>query len=260
LQSLNEELTTVNSELECRIEQLSSANDDIKNLLDNTEIATIFLDKDLSIKRFTPRATEIINLIPTDVGRPINHIVSNLQYDRLMDDARKVLKTLESKTIEVVDRSGRWYVVRIIPYRTVSNIIDGVVITFLNIHNQKKAESELIKLEHEFKTIKKMATKLIDLHPYPTLLLDKEFKVILENTCFVKQLNFNQGSLIAQNLFKSTLKFDRTLLKNFLDEFLRGNEIAGEKEFEVNEMSCNVNVHKVLDSIFYIIFKPTAAQ
>ena len=137
LQSLNEELTTVNTELENRIEQLSSANDDIKNLLDNTDIATIFLDKSLRIKRFTPKATEIINLISSDVGRPVSDIVSNISYETLIDDARSVLKTLIPISTEGVDKNGLWYVIRIIPYRTVANVIDGVVITFLNIHSHK---------------------------------------------------------------------------------------------------------------------------
>lgn len=143
LQSLNEELSTVNSELEIRIEQLSTTNDDIKNLLDSTDIAAIFLDKNLCIKRFTPKSSEIINLIASDVGRPISHIVSNLKYEKLVDDSRKVLKTLEPITTETIDKNGLWYDVRIIPYRTITNYIDGVVITFIDIHAQKQAEDGL---------------------------------------------------------------------------------------------------------------------
>jgi two-component system CheB/CheR fusion protein len=149
LQSLNEELSTVNTELENRIDQLSRTNDDIKNLLDNTEIATIFLDKNLCIKRFTPKATELINLIPTDVGRPISHIVSNLRYETLVEDSRTVLKKLESITTVRLDKSDRWYLIRIIPYRTITNAIDGVVITFLDIDAQKQAEEQLKHLEKE---------------------------------------------------------------------------------------------------------------
>lgn len=254
LQSLNEELTTVNSELESRIEQLSSANDDIKNLLDNTEIATIFLDKDLCIKRFTPRATDIINLIPTDVGRPINHIVSNLQYDKLMDDARRVLKTLESKTIEVMDKSGRWYVIRIIPYRTVNNIIDGVVITFLNIHNQKKAENELVKIENDFKVAKEIANQLINTLPYPALLLDKQFKVLIDNNCFVELFHLNGESVVGQNFFKLKLKFDKNKVKQILEEFLLKGDTHHEIKFEINDGISKVKVQKVFDSVLFVLF------
>ncbi|HHF7374131.1 CheR family methyltransferase [Legionella bozemanae] len=256
LQSLNEELTTVNSELESRIEQLSSANDDIKNLLDNTEIATIFLDKDLCIKRFTPRATDIINLIPTDVGRPINHIVSNLQYDKLTDDARKVLKTLESKTIEVVDKSGRWYVIRIIPYRTVNNIIDGIVITFLNIHNQKKAENELIKIEDELKASKAIEVQLINILPYPVLLLDKHFKVFLANNRFNERFLEHNESIIGQNIFKLKLKFDRNKLNHFLEKFLSKQDLHCEGELELsNTAVCQITVQKISGSLLLIQFK-----
>ena len=255
LQSLNEELTTVNSELESRIEQLSSANDDIKNLLDNTEIATIFLDKDLCIKRFTPRATDIVNLIPTDVGRPINHIVSNLQYDKLLDDARKVLKTLESKTTEVMDKSGRWYVVRIIPYRTVNNIIDGVVITFLNIHNQKKAENELIRIGHEFKAAQEIASQLINTLPYPALLIDKHYKVLLENNCFSELYTHNVDKLTTHNLFKSALRFDKNKLKQFIDDFFSKENAPSEIELDINEKNCKIKIQRVLDSVLFILFK-----
>lgn len=259
LQSLNEELTTVNSELESRIEQLSSANDDIKNLLDNTEIATIFLDKDLCIKRFTPRATEIVNLIPTDVGRPLNHIVSNLQYDKLMEDSRKVLKTLESKTIEVIDKSGRWYVVRIIPYRTVNNIIDGVVITFLNIHNQKKAESELEKIANDYKVIKEIESQLVNVIPDPTLIIDKQFKYILANNCFMDVFNDNKLILTAHNIFSAKLKMNCNKLKPFLEEFVKETDNHCEGDFELNQDTFyKVTVQKISNSVLLLFFKKGA--
>lgn len=256
LQSLNEELTTVNSELENRIEQLSSANDDIKNLLDNTEIATIFLDRDLCIKRFTPRATEIMNLIPTDVGRPLNHIVSTLQYDKLIEDSRRVLKTLESKTIEVMDKSGRWYVVRIIPYRTVNNIIDGVVITFLNIHNQKKAENELEKINNDYKSIKEIESQLINVIPYPTLIIDKQFKYILANNCFMNVFNENELNLTAQNIFSAKLKMNCNKLKPFLEDFLKSTDNHCEGDFKFNqETSFKVTIQKISNSVLMLFLK-----
>ena len=139
LQSLNEELVTVNSELQAKIDQLSRTENDMRNLLDSTNIGTIFLDNDLRIKRFTPEATKVVNLIPADVGRPISDIVSNLRYENLLQDARAVLDTLSFKEAQVQSKDGTWYVMRIMPYRTFDNVIDGVVITFTNIDAMRRS-------------------------------------------------------------------------------------------------------------------------
>ena len=132
LQSVNEELATVNAELLTRITDLSRSNNDMNNLLAGTGIGTVFVDHDLRILRFTPAASRIINLIPGDVGRPLSHVVSNLVgYDRLMEDARKVLDTLVPVEVEVRASDGEWYTLRILPYRTLENVVEGVVITFV---------------------------------------------------------------------------------------------------------------------------------
>ena len=137
LQSLNEELITINSELQNKNEELSVTNNDMKNLLDSIDIPTVFLDKNLCIKRFTVHATKLINLIGTDIGRPLEHMATKLKYDRLIEDTKQVLNTLELKEIEVQSIEGIWYLMRILPYRTINNVIDGVVITFLNINESK---------------------------------------------------------------------------------------------------------------------------
>jgi two-component system CheB/CheR fusion protein len=141
-QSLNEELVTVNSELQSKIEELTTANNDMKNLLDSIEIPTIFLDLDLHIKRFTSHATSVINLIHTDIGRPIADIVTKLEYGDLTEDARAVLKDLVFREKEVQSKDGCFYTVRIAPYRTIENVIDGVVITFVDITQAKNLETE----------------------------------------------------------------------------------------------------------------------
>jgi two-component system CheB/CheR fusion protein len=133
MQSLNEELQTVNAELQGKLEELSRANDDMKNLLNGTDIATVFLDAELRIKRFTDQVESVIPLIPSDVGRPIGDLASSLHYERLVDDARDVLRTLVFKETETQSDDGRWYLVRILPYRTTDNVIDGVVITIIDI-------------------------------------------------------------------------------------------------------------------------------
>ncbi len=144
LQSVNEELMTVNAELQSKIDELSQASNDMTNLLSSTQIATIFLDNTLRIKRFTPAMKKVINLIETDVGRPISDIVSKIDYPNFVADVDAVLSTLASREKEVRDMSGQWYVARIMPYRTVDNIIEGVVITFIDITRRKTAEERTL--------------------------------------------------------------------------------------------------------------------
>jgi two-component system CheB/CheR fusion protein len=143
MQSLNEELQTLNAELQAKVDELSRASNDMKNLLDSTDIATLFLDKDLNVQRFTPQATRIIKLIPADVGRPITDLVSDLNYPKLADDVREVLRTLASAEKPIGARDGRWFTVRIMPYRTLDDRIDGVVITFANITAAMTLEAKL---------------------------------------------------------------------------------------------------------------------
>jgi two-component system CheB/CheR fusion protein len=143
MQSLNEELHTVNQELQSKVSDLSQANNDMKNLLNSTDIATLFLDEDLNIRRFTDRTTSIIKLKAGDIGRPITDIVTTLHYQELADDARKVLRSLifSEKNIGTVE-GDCWFNVRIMPYRTLENRIDGLVITFSDITASKRYEHE----------------------------------------------------------------------------------------------------------------------
>ncbi|WP_084813679.1 chemotaxis protein CheB [Desulfogranum japonicum] len=150
MQSINEELTTVNTELQTKVADLSRVNNDMNNLLAGTGIATVFVDHDLHILRFTPAATEIIHLIPSDIGRPVSHIVSNLvEYDQLVSDVTTVLVTLIAREIDVNTRAGKWYTLRIQPYRTLENVIEGAVITFIDISEAKKIK----KMLHQTNTL-----------------------------------------------------------------------------------------------------------
>lgn len=139
MQSLNEELQTVNAELQAKVDELSLAGDDMKNLLDSTDIATLFLDPDLNVRRFTPAVTSIFRLIPADAGRPITDLVSQLNYAGLADDVRRVLRRQVSleRTVEALD--GRWFTVRIMPYRTLDDRTDGVVITFASVTGTRRS-------------------------------------------------------------------------------------------------------------------------
>ncbi len=146
LQSLNEELNTVNVELETKVEQLSQSRDDMQNLLDGIDIATIFLDRSLNIRRYTRPATSLINLLQSDIGRPISDLSLNLNYEGLVPDLREVLHSLISKEVEVTARDGTWCLMRITPYRTKEKAIDGLVITFVDIAKLKESHHQGIKI------------------------------------------------------------------------------------------------------------------
>ncbi|KQV79747.1 chemotaxis protein CheB [Massilia sp. Root351] len=143
MQSLNEELYTVNAELQSKVDDLSLVNSDMKNLLNSTDIATIFLDNLLHIRRFTTQAAQVYKLIAGDVQRPLSDISSDLIYPELEQDAEQVLRTLVFSEKQIPTRNGRWFTVRIMPYRTVDNVIDGLVLTFINITDAKQLESKL---------------------------------------------------------------------------------------------------------------------
>ncbi|SEH06109.1 chemotaxis protein CheB [Candidatus Venteria ishoeyi] len=149
LQSVNEELATVNTELESKVVDLSQANNDMNNLLAGTCIGTIFVDTRLRILRFTPTATQIINLIPSDIGRPMGHITSSLMnYTSLVTDAQMVLDSLVFQTQEVQTNEGKWFTMSIQPYRTLDNVIEGVVVTFVDITQAKQAK-DILHLNEE---------------------------------------------------------------------------------------------------------------
>jgi two-component system CheB/CheR fusion protein len=133
VQSMNEELSTLNDELQAKVNELSRTGNDMKNLLDSTEIAVVFLDEALNVRRFTPKAATLIKLISGDVGRPLADLATNLDYPALHDDALEVLRTLVFKETRVTSRDGSAFSVRIMPYRTSDNRIDGVVITFTKL-------------------------------------------------------------------------------------------------------------------------------
>jgi two-component system CheB/CheR fusion protein len=146
LQSINEELETVNTELNAKIEALERATNDRKNLLESTQIAAVFLDQELRIRSFTPAVTEVFHLIEPDYGRSITDIAMRIRYTTLDRDVRHVMRTLEKVEHELEGENGGWYLMRVLPYRTVDNVIDGVVLTFLDISERKQHEEGLARL------------------------------------------------------------------------------------------------------------------
>ena len=153
LQSLNEELQTVNIELQSKVNDLVNANNDMNNLLNSTEIATLFLDKDFNIRRFTDQVTKIFKIRNIDIGRPITELVNNLNYSSLDELSHQVLNTLIPKETEVTSTENKWYRIRIMPYRTLDDRIDGLVLTFTDITKSKKLELELKNAYDELQII-----------------------------------------------------------------------------------------------------------
>jgi len=150
MQSMNEELQTVNSELRSKVAKYKEVHNDMENLLNSTDIATLFIDKEFNIRRFTNQITKIFKIRESDIGRPFTEIVSDLNYPEISEHANEVLKKLIPRESEINTKDKRWYVVRIMPYRTNDDRINGLVITFINITEAKKLESELnekIKLQ-----------------------------------------------------------------------------------------------------------------
>ena len=161
LQSVNEELHTVNGELAQRVSELGRANSDLKNLLESTQIATVFLDYDLRVRGFTPAMTEVFHLIDTDVGRPLNHIASRISYPEMQEDVRRVLRTLAIVEREVGEAGGRCYQVRVLPYRSLENYIAGVVMTVLDITDISAAQTDLRRSEARLRTIADLVPDLL---------------------------------------------------------------------------------------------------
>ncbi len=195
LQSVNEELVTVNTELQKKIEELDQVNNDMNNLLASTGIGTIFVDHKLNIQRFTPSAAEVINLIPTDVGRPVSHIVTRLlTYETMDRDIRTVLDNLVPREEEVQTREGRWYLMRIQPYRTIENIIEGAVLTFVDITGQKRLRDTLQEKETQLRLlVEDMGDMIISMTPDSTCLYVSPSSRRL--------LGFEPGELLRTRMF-----------------------------------------------------------
>lgn len=229
LQSLNEELTTVNSELQAKVEQLSDANNDMRNLLNNAEVATIFLDNTLSIRRFTSQVSNIIKIIESDVGRPVTDLISSLKSTSLIDDAQEVLETLDRKERQVQNNDDGWYIMRTMPYRTADNVIDGVVMTFTEITQLKNTEQAIIA-ERNF------AANIIDAVREPLIVLDNNLWVVSANKSFYDVFKVTTKETEGELLYNlGNRQWDipelRKLLEKVLPENAEMNDFVVEHDF-----------------------------
>jgi len=219
LQSLNEELLTLNSELQAKNEQLSKANDDLKNLLNRTDIAIIFLDDDLRIRRYTSATVEVFNLIDSDIGRPISDITSQLAYEKMVDDAREVLRTLLPREVEVQRKDGHWYKMRILPYLTAQNVISGLVMSFLDINEQKDGVIRLAAINEELhKTLKALGKteeqyrRIVETSYEGILAADTENRITLANKRVTDMLGYTVEELKGRSILDFVEEKDKPVL------------------------------------------------
>jgi two-component system CheB/CheR fusion protein len=181
LQSVNEELQTVNAELKNKLEEISQAHSDMENLMAATDIATLFLDRKLRIQRYTPATTELFNILPSDRGRPINHLTHKLDYENLAHDANQVLENLIPIEIEVQSVNGDWLLGRLRPYRTTDHRIEGIVLTLINITGRKEAEEALRQREQELTRLNESLEEMVNQRT-EELNQEKEYSQMITNT------------------------------------------------------------------------------
>lgn len=214
LQSLNEELLTVNAELQKKIEEATIAQEDMRNLMNSTEIGIIFLDGDLRVRRFTQKATAFLNLIPSDIGRPITDLVSHLVETDLGRKAGEVLETLIPQEIPVEARDGGWYLMRLLPYRTAENRIDGVTITFLDVTRLKQLERSVVQARN-------YAENIISTIREPLLVLDANLRIVSANPSFYRLFQVKGEETVGKALYIiGGRQWDIPALRRLLEEIL----------------------------------------
>ncbi len=242
MQSLNEELQTVNAELQSKIDDFSKVNNDMKNLLDSTDIATLFIDKELNIRRYTHQATKIFKLIKSDIGRPFTDQVSDLVYPELAADALEVLRTLVFIQKQIPTKDERWFTIRIMPYRTFDDRIDGLVITFVNHSDLKQVEVKLneteqvnrLLLNSSSDVIIKLSTdwKIMEFNPEAEKFFDKKRKDAVNQ-------NYIQ-MFIPEPVRKKTEKDMNKVLNKGLDDTLKMKVLTAGGKIQVVEWYVNI--------------------
>ncbi len=201
LQSINEELVTVNSELQQKIEELSRANDDMSNMFAGTGIGTLFVDRKLRIQRFTPAVTEIMNLIATDVGRPLGDIAARLSGDTdVVAAATSVLDTLDTIEMQVEASDGRFFQMRVRPYRTLENVIEGAVLTFVDVTEQRLLQMRLDEAARAAAQAGELAQSVLDAGQEPQLVLDADLTVVTANKAYLTTFGEEPEAVLGRSL------------------------------------------------------------
>jgi two-component system, chemotaxis family, CheB/CheR fusion protein len=192
LQSINEELHTVNQELQYNLNEVTGASNDIKNLVEASDLAILFLDRELRITRHTPSLSRLFNVIPADCGRPIGHVTHRLNYPQLQIDAEEVLETEQSIERELLDTDRNWYLVRIIPYRTIRERVEGIVFTFVDITRVKQAEEQLRRSQESHRLL------VAGVKEYAIFMLDAEGRISTWNEGAERIFGYDQEEVIGR--------------------------------------------------------------
>ncbi|HEV8312433.1 MAG TPA: CheR family methyltransferase [Burkholderiaceae bacterium] len=222
LQSINEELVTVNQELKIKVEETGKINDDLQNLIASTDIATVFVDRGMSIKRYTPRATDIFNLIPSDVGRSLLDITHRLDYPQLAADTSAAFQSLQIIEREVHSSDDRWYIARLLPYRTLEDHIGGAVLTFIEITRRRRAEQQL----HEEQD--RMRLVAASTRDYAIFTTDAEGRVTTWNQGAQSIFGYTEAEMLGQSSALLYLPEDRAI--GALDDEMRRAREEGRAE------------------------------
>ncbi len=201
LQSINEELQTVNQELKIKIEELSQANNDFQNLMFSTDIGTLFLDRRLRVKFFTPRTLDVFNLIPTDIGRPLSDITSKIADADLLTEAEAVIARLQNIEREVTTHEGRCYMMRVLPYRTTEDRIDGVIVTFLEITERKNHEEELKLIARQLEQQTRIFDTTLSAISDFAYLFDRDGHFVYSNQPLLDLLGITLEEIKGKNFF-----------------------------------------------------------
>ncbi len=226
MQSLNEELQTLNAELMAKVEDFARVDNDMKNLLNSTDIATLFLDKELNIRRYTNQATKIIKLIKSDIGRPFTDQVSDIHYPQMADDAKQVLRTLAFVEKQIPGKDGKWFSIRLMPYHTYDDRIDGLVITFIDI-------SELKRVEEDFTESLQMQSILMNTSKDIIIRLLPAGKIVDINPEAEKYFGVKRENVIHQDFYTIFVPESRQLTAREVLDAMKNNLQEGRVKIEV---------------------------
>jgi two-component system CheB/CheR fusion protein len=257
MQSLNEELMTINAQYESKAEELSLLNNDMKNLLDATEIGTVFLNNELEILRYTPQVCKLFNVIPTDIGRPLAHVVPKFDY-ALEKKIKEVINSLQTQELELRTKTNEWYSVRIMPYRTLDNFISGAVLTFSVITEYKKMEFRL-------RNMQTYANEIIQIVPQPMIKLDADLTVQAVNREFLQTFRLEGKEIKGLSFEKlmqdylgtaglSTFTDQMRMSKEAVHTRLPGAAIA-EEDYDLTSMPIIEQEMNEIEAIFVVIQK-----
>lgn len=238
LQSVNEELTTINAELQMKADESAEVSNDMNNLIASTQIANIFLDSDLRIKRFTPATADVLNLVDTDIGRPFSDFSLKLDYPELPEDIEESQRALALKEREVRHRNGLWYKARILPYRSTGDFIDGVVIAFVDISDQKNTQEAL-------ENALAYAEGIVETAREPLVVLDSDFRVITANPSFYRSFKMSRGDVEKKLIFEiGNRQWDIPALRKLLEKILPENTQL--EDFEVSHDFKDLGINRML--------------